>query len=82
MLLLILLSPLEKILLDKNLKCEYNTYKSIQKEIVVDHIDFAYLIFLFAFTYAGYYCGRKDGILGALSWMEETGGVDFSDDDE
>jgi len=48
----------------------------------MDHIDFAYLIFLFAFTYAGYYCGRKDGILGALSWMEETGGVDFSDDDE
>jgi len=48
----------------------------------VDHIDFAYFIFLFAFTYAGYYCGRKDGIAGALTWIEKEGGIEFTDEDE
>jgi len=48
----------------------------------MDHIDFAYFIILFAFTYAGYYCGRKDGIAGALDWLEEEGGIEFSDDEE
>ena len=52
------------------------------KDRTVDHIDFAYFIFLFAFTYAGYYCGRKDGIAGALTWMEKHGDTWFSDEDE
>ena len=53
-----------------------------KKELGVDQIDFAYFIFLFAFSYLGYYCGRKDGITGALTWMEERGDVWFSDEDE
>ncbi len=48
----------------------------------MDHIDFAYFIFLFAFTYAGYYCGRKDGITGAVDWMEKHGDSWFGDEDE
>ncbi len=48
----------------------------------MDHIDFAYFILLLAFTYGGYFAGRKDGIAGALSWLEEEGGIEFSDDDE
>jgi hypothetical protein len=47
----------------------------------VDHIDFAYFIILIAFTYAGYYCGRRDGIAGALEWIEQEGGIKFDEED-